>query len=393
MRLLWAGNYSSQSGYAIQARMFVPRLAAHHHVAVLELAPATGMAREINGINLLPVGKDPLGSDVFLDHFRRGEYHAVLTLVDVWGLAKDVMRQLPWFPLTPIDTTPPTPAVLEALKACQRPIAISRFGEAQMRSVGLDPLYLPHGFDPAVWYPRSVTEKRIARKALHVSEDAFLVTFCGVNDSLPSRKGIPELLFAWQMFQADHPDAVLYLHTEMHGNRHASPHHGTDIPTMIQTLRIPQDSIRIADGFRLRTMSFPAAELAMIASASNVLLAPSRGEGFGVPVIEFAATGCPAIVTEFSAQQELAEALCGWTVEYEPEWNWQNAMWAKPGIASIVERLEEAYADRHNLARRQATYEASRAYQIDAVMERYGQPVLNTIAADTLNWKAAQAAG
>src|SRR5690606_33933972 len=117
--------------------------------------------------------------------------------------------------LTPIDHTPVPPAVQNSLKASIAPIAISQFGVQELKRAGFDPYYLPHGVDPQVWHPGDMMQ---ARRQVNVTADTFLVSFVGVNDSVPSRKGLFELLSAWSIFSPVHPSAKLYLHTSEHGN-------------------------------------------------------------------------------------------------------------------------------------------------------------------------------
>jgi hypothetical protein len=63
------------------------------------------------------------------------------------------------------------------------------------------------------------------------------------------------------------------------------------------------------------------------------------------------------------------------------EWSWQNATVIKPGIASIGERLEQAYAERGNVQRRRQAAEFSRDYEIDYVFSKFIAPCLSHIAA------------
>lgn len=389
MKLLWLSNYSSNSAYAIQSQLLVPRLkACDHDVHVLELAQGSSKPRQVNGVNILPVGKDPLGSDAVLEHFRRGDFHAVVSMVDPWGMNPQVMKQIPWFPFAPIDTMPVSPRNVESLKACVCPIALTRDGIEQLQVAGqaapacLNPLYLPHGYDPSIWHPQ---DRRAARAALGIPEGAFFAAFVGVNDSLPSRKGIAEMLFAWWLFRSEHADALLYLHTDPVGNLpERGDHGGVNIPEMLRTLMLHTDpGIKLADTFLYRTQSIPPADLAQIAASADVLLLPSKGEGFGVPIIEFAACGTPAIVTNFGSMAELALQMGGQLIHFEHDWGWQNAMVAKPSIPSLVEALEVAYKERNTPSatmRRQAALSGAQAYAIDRVFMEHGIPTFEAIA-------------
>lgn len=387
MKFLWLSNYSSDSAYAIQSHLLIPRLqACGHDIHVLELTQGRSKPHMVGGVNVLPVGKDPLGSDSVLEHFMRGGFHAVVSLVDPWGLQPGIMKNVPWFPFAPIDTMPVSPRNLEALKACVRPIALTQWGADQLKIASMDPLYLPHGYDPAIWHPQ---DRHAARAALGIPQDIFFAAFVGVNDSLPSRKGIAEMLFAWQGFRGAHEDVLLYLHTDPMGNiPETGAHGGVDIPAMLKTLMLHTDhSIKLVDPFRYRTQSIPSADLAQVAAAADVLLLPGKGEGFGVPIIEFAAVGTPSIVTNFGSMAELALQMGGQLIHFEPDWGWQNAMTAKALIPFILQALETAYDERGTaaaLARRQTAHAGAQTYNIDRVFMEHGIPTFEAIAEATL---------
>lgn len=347
---------------------------AHHEVTVFELSNGGRMPAEINGIKVLPIALDPLGSDMFQGHYESSRSHCIITLIDVWGLNAGVLSNANWFPLTPIDSMPAAPAVVENLKDCKAPIAYSRYGESELRKVGFTPYYIPHAVDPAVWKPGN---KLKARQIGNVPADIFFASFVGVNDSVPSRKGIGELLMAWQLFTETHKDALLYMHTSLTGNLGINAVGGVKIDVLIKTLGINPNTIKLADQYRYRT-GIPASELVTIAQASDVLILPTSGEGFGLPLLEFQRAGCPVITTNFAAGAELC--FSGWKIEGEPMWSWQDAIVMKPGITSIVEALEAAYEDRNNPERAAKAIAGARDYDIDTVMGKYAIPVLNDIA-------------
>lgn len=387
MRLLWLSNYSSDSAYAIQSHLLIPRLqACGHEVSVLELTHGRSKPHVVNGVNILPTGKDPLGSDVVLEHYRRGQFHAVISLVDPWGMNPELLKQTAWFPFAPIDTMPVSPRNVKALAGCMRPIALTKWGAEELSKTGVEPLYLPHGFDGAIWKP---VNRQQAREALGIPPHVFFAAFVGVNDSLPSRKGLDTLLFAWHMFGQHHEDILLYLHTDPQGNiPERGDMGGVDVDAMMNSLRMANDPrLRLVDIFRYRTFSIPSSELALVANAADVLVLPGKGEGFGVPIIEFAACGTPAIVTNFGAMAELASQMGGILLPFEPDWGWQNAMTARVHVAPLVEALEQAYAERNTDAaqkRRETARQGAQAYEINRVFHEHGIPVLNAIAELTI---------
>jgi glycosyltransferase involved in cell wall biosynthesis len=105
---------------------------------------------------------------------------------------------------------------------------------------------------------------------------------------------------------------------------------------------------------------------------------PSLDEGFGIPVIEAQACGTPVIVTNFSAQPELVGS--GWTVPYQPWWDFTQASWlALPSITGIMKALEEAYLARDDDEYRTAALEKAQEYDADKVYAENWRPVLTKL--------------
>lgn len=93
-------------------------------------------------------------------------------------------------------------------------------------------------------------------------------------------------------------------------------------------------------------------ELYDLYTQHQVMLFPSRGEGFGLPPREFAATGGVALVTAWSGLVDDLEQYA-WPIHYElvPA-DWAGArnlegqslgMWAKPDVAHIRDLLLDVY--------------------------------------------------
>lgn len=352
----------------------MPRLqSAGHHVTVLELGGGPSMPKMAGSVQVVPCGIDQLGHDVVEEYARRFASDVAITLTDAWGLNPEVMKRLNWTPFVPVDHTPVPPAVRNSLTGAKVPIAISRFGVEQLRNAGFAPLYFPHAVDPAVWHP---IDRARARQELNIPQETFLVAFVGVNDSCPSRKGIPELLAAWSLFAPEHPDALLYMHTSERGNTHISPWHGVRIDEITRTFELNERQLTLVNQHEYKT-GIPASYLALMANAADVLVIPSRGEGWCCPLVEFQRCGCPVITTDFAAEAE--HCTSGWLVNIEPVWSQHNAIHAQPSAASIYERLGQAYEARGDERYRQQAVEYATQYDIDRVMALYGLPTIKAL--------------
>ena len=110
---------------------------------------------------------------------------------------------------------------------------------------------------------------------------------------------------------------------------------------MFEALGIPEGAVKNPDPYAIHFHPMSGEMMAHIYSSLDVLLNPATGEGFGIPVLEAQACGTPAIVTDFSAMQEVCGA--GWKVEHSKWWTGQQSWQAQPHVADIVEALEACY--------------------------------------------------
>jgi glycosyltransferase involved in cell wall biosynthesis len=181
------------------------------------------------------------------------------------------------------------------------------------------------------------------------------------------------MLSAWSKFAEDREDAYLYIHTEIFGLAE-----GVNIPRYLQMIGAPDERIIFVDQFSYR-QGLPQEYLAKVYSETDVFLSTSRGEGFGVPVIEAQACGAPVIVTDFTAQTELAGP--GWLVSAKMEWDeFQQGWWGVPNIDEIVSALKASYdlksSGKKNSKVRADAIKFVAEYEADAVYKNYWLPIV-----------------
>ena len=371
----------TMSGYGEQVALLAPRLQAlGHEVAVAANYGLQGTIAPWNNVTVYPAssnwGNDAIGH--YAEHFGA---EVVLCLHDAWVMKPDAwpedFRMAMWAPIDHYPIPPPVLSVLQHEKA--QPIAMSRFGEEWMSRMKLDPLYAPHAVDTKVFRPQPEVRDAV-RDGMGIPRDAFLIGMVGANrgwNPHVSRKAFPQALQAFAEFLPAHPDAWLYLHTEaIPGER------GTPLEPLIKALdaACPADLIdRIRfPSERELLMGLPREAMAAQYAAFDVLLNPSMGEGFGVPIIEAQACGCPVICSDHSAMSELTQA--GWLIKGDAWWDSLQTSFAfMPYIPSIVEALTGAYEQRDNAELRRGAAEFAQSYDADRVTLDYWVPIIEQL--------------
>jgi glycosyltransferase involved in cell wall biosynthesis len=316
-------------------------------------------------------GNRTLGT--FAEHFHADH---VIALCDAWVLRPDEwpddLRVAVW---APVDHYPIPPAVLATLAHEKvQPIAMSRFGEQLMQDCGLEPLYVPHGVDTAVFNPRPQDRDAI-REELGVPRDAFLVGMVAANSSLVDRKAFGQSFVAFSRFAKNRPDVWLYAHT----NADPPPGVGLDLAAGVLSAGCPPDRVKFPPP-SFWHLGAPAGLVSNLYQAFDVLLNPSMGEGFGVPILEAQACGVPVIASDHSAMSELTQA--GWLVAGDPNYDWmQKSYWIWPFVDSIVAALESAYEERDNQELRRGAAAFAGLYDAGLIAEAYWPKVLDALGA------------
>jgi hypothetical protein len=87
--------------------------------------------------------------------------------------------------------------------------------------------------------------------------------------------------------------------------------------------------------------------------AFDVMVLPTRGEGFGLPILEAAAVGVPSIVTNYSGVLDIVDDNTGWKIDYDlidiplqylPYFtNYVGGKWADARIDHLVEIFRSIY--------------------------------------------------
>lgn len=360
------------TGYGIQTKEFCHRLMdLRHQVIVITTTATMGVVWE--GIVHVPGGPEHPAIGGMVEWPKRIPIDMVVSLIDAWVIPEEVIRELKslgvkWCPYAPVDHDPIPPDVESKLRHADYTLAMSPFALREFERVGLpNPRYLPHGIDTKIFYPRP------QHKEMFQARGKFIAGMVATNVEPLDRKGWEHAFDAWGRFCKSHDDVRLYIHCD--------PTRNTGGLDLIQMADIRGFMPYSPDMWQLQA-NIPAEQMAAIYSTFDVLLMPSGGEGFGVPLIEAQACGTPVIATDFTAMSDLVGA--GWKIpvvgkKHTP----MNSYWGIPDVDAIVDALEEAYGlwkagDLRKTMRAKAVSFAA-DFDFDVITEKYLIPLLEEI--------------
>ena len=365
------------TGYGTQTKIVIRELKKlGHEVAVscVTGAPMTTLVWE--GIKLFPdsghVGK--YGMDIVKTHYERWGADVVISWVDAFSIPADVAAKLNWLAWVPVDSSPIMVRNIEPLKACKQSLGPTHWSEQMLRDAGLKNIgYLPCMFDPDVFYPMTSVDKSKQEFGDLIKRDLkgkFLVNVVAANAG--GRKNYQAIFRAWKIFQQRHPDAYLYLHTDITGYFSG----GNDLIEMAKVYGINNDSVFYVSQWEYNTGQLGEDYLNLLYNASDVHLNCCYGEGFGLPIMDAQAAGCPTIVPQFAAAGEIG--LCYKITKGEMYSTVPGALQFMVDPAAVVEQLEWAYSNRKSFDRFLLSSKTL-SWQIDKVVINNLDPILRKV--------------
>lgn len=384
--LIHSNTPNAPTGYGMQCGMLCERLmAAGHEVAVSSTWGQQGEITNWRGVRIYPSGWAEQSADVLhlhALHWFGSDPRAgwIITLLDTWALKSPLLHEFNVAAWVPVDHDPVPPPVLDWLRRSgARPVAMSKFGERALRDAGLDSVYIPLAVDTSVYRPTMMVDAPSgpvdARTFFDLPHGAFVVGMVAMNKDPQDRKGFNEAFRAFGRFRAVHPEARMVIHSETYGIMG-----GIDLRDVLRLADVPEDAVTFTDQYALR-LGFPRGLMAALYTSMDVLLAPSKGEGFCVPLIEAQACGVPVIVSDFTSQPELVGAghVVGGQVEYDPP---MKSCYFRASVDGIVSALEETYRAQLRpgaAAMWDLSQEFAAGYDADTVFREHWAPFLASL--------------
>ena len=179
-------------------------------------------------------------------------------------------------------------------------------------------------------------DKIYYKQKLGFNKQNFVCAIVSNNKEYVDRKAFLQNLKAFAMFQSKYNNARLYLHTRT-----------TEVLNLMSLLkkeRVKFKYIKTCNQIKYDSHGYSSNDVANILRGSDVLLSASKSEGFGIPIIEAQACGCPVITTNFSSMPELTvNGICTEYSKIEKYPDDNNVYWAIPDEKNIYAALDTIY--------------------------------------------------
>ncbi len=160
--------------------------------------------------------------------------------------------------------------------------------------------------------------------------------FLHVSSCFP-RKGVEELLSAYGQAFTRNDDVTLVIKT------FANPHN-----LVHKWLEAEKSKRKDYPDVQILEEDITENELKSLYAQCQALVAPSRAEGFGLPLAEAILSGLPVITTNWSGQTDFCNEKTAWLVDYdferaESHLNLFDSVWARPRVDDLARQLKVVY--------------------------------------------------
>lgn len=355
------------SGYGRMCKEIAPRLQAlGHDVGIFAYCGISNGMMMYNGMLVYPPRVDIYGNDVVLAHYKHFQADLLLSFADIWVNQPIGDMPLRWLPYVPIDCEPMPPSIRDPVSKAWRVLVYSKFAYEQLKPYAKAIDYIPLGVDTKIYKPM---DKSIGRKILGFDDSDFLVGMVAMNKGF--RKNFDKAFLAIRSLYENHKNVRFYMHTQT-----TQELGGFDLRALAQQVGI-QHITKEIDQYQ-NFIGIDDNLMATVFNSFDVLLVPSVGEGFCMPLLEAQACGIPVISTDFAAAPEIifaGEKIPVWQKELTPMITYQALVHNK----SVHECLEKVYnADRKKLAK--IAVESAAKFDWDLIFDTMWKPYLEKIA-------------
>lgn len=390
LRLMFQSDYlRGHSAYSkVTYESAICSAKAGYKVAHTPIGRANNMGKqEMEDIIVYPSGNDIFAEDVAVANYIDFKADMLLAIKEPWCWQKLYKQAINFVPFAIIDHSPVSTSITNRLRTAFKVIAITRFGQRELKRANIESTYVPHGVRTDVFKP---LDRNKCRKLWFLDEDEFVVGIVAMNRA---RKMIPRMLRGYREFLNRNPDVKshLMLWTNVYPSRYPIEKSvlgvsdvGVSLLPEIMRLGLGE-AIRFPDEKTI-TKGIPdwmgenytdGYDMVKLYNTLDALLFCTGGEGFGLPLVEAQSCGVPVITTDYAGGPE--QVGVGFTIR----WN-DYVVYDTPGVRRPLANLDKMAdaltkimnADRERTARK--TRKFALRYDWNRIAEQYWIPFLTS---------------
>ena len=264
--------------------------------------------------DVLPIGSDLYGSDVFEEHLVKYNIDLVITFIDIWtpqfSAIYEILKQYKqkgvlWCHHTTINSTLVPTILKERIDHADYLVAPSHWCKQVLIQSGYKPEIIKviyHGVNTTNFKPYTNKARKKLRKRYH-HNGKFIFLFVGAN--VGNQKNIPRLFKSFKDFLelSGARDAFLWIHTD------PVPRGGEGLLLNLHATRYGfynSDRIIYTPGYN-KNAGFNEEKMCQLYNMCNVVVNCTMGESFSFPLIESLSCGIPVIYPDFSTPKEIID--------------------------------------------------------------------------------------
>ena len=347
LTILWhsVANFI-ESGYGRVTRNVTTRLVKYGYKVIVSAyyGVEPGGILNYNGVYIVASKEGPFGVISAGKYCKEFNVDCAVLHTDWWAFSKFPEITINPILYSPMDHEHYPEEIVNFTKKYWKRIALCKWQQRIMKEqMGLDSIVIPHGVDVNIYKP---LDKEQCKKKLGI-QDKFVFGSVAANSDKEmggGRKAWGPTMKAMRLFLDNNPDVK---ESDIIWMCHTNPTDPRGFPLIGMAHKFKLDNVIKFASPEIQKTGLSEQQMVELFNSFDVLLNPSKREGFGLPILEAMACGVPVIAHDFASMTELVKGH-GWLCksvarDLNMELTPILAETAIPDVYDLAEKIADAY--------------------------------------------------